>query len=154
MAYEGSVELISGIKTKNNGTFPLVDAPDIRVTDELRLPGALDLKANLDSPTLTGTPKSVTPGQDSDNKMIATKEYVDNVFTTSDAMLFKGTIGNSESGATVTSLPNTHKRGWTYKVITAGSYAGHDCEVGDMLICIQNGSVASNNDWAWAPIDT
>lgn len=37
MAYEGSVELISGIKTKNNGTFPLVDAPDVRINDSTRL---------------------------------------------------------------------------------------------------------------------
>ena len=196
MAYEGSVELISGIKTKNNGTFPLVDAPDIRVTDDLRLPGALDLKADkatkvnghalssdvtitksdvglgncdntsdddkpismatqealnlkapLASPVLTGTPKSVTPVSDSDSKMIATKEYVDNAFTVNDAMLFKGTIGTAASGATVNVLPDTHKQGWTYKVITTGSYAGKPCEIGDMIICVADGTTANNDDW-------
>ena len=39
MAYNGSVELISGIKPKNGGTFPLVNAPDVQVgEDGTRLP--------------------------------------------------------------------------------------------------------------------
>lgn len=55
MAYEGSVELISGIKQANNGTFPLVDASAVRVTDSKRLDAALtdlnDGKANVSSLT-------------------------------------------------------------------------------------------------------
>ena len=31
--YKGSIELISGIKPKNNGTFPLVNARDVQVDD-------------------------------------------------------------------------------------------------------------------------
>ncbi len=39
MAYNGSVELISGLKPKNNGDFPLVNAPDVQVDDDgTRLP--------------------------------------------------------------------------------------------------------------------
>lgn len=37
MAYNGSIELISGIKQANNGTFPLVDASAVRITDTQRL---------------------------------------------------------------------------------------------------------------------
>lgn len=37
MAYSGSIDLISGIRAKNNGTFPLVDAKDVYVNDEYRL---------------------------------------------------------------------------------------------------------------------
>ena len=44
MAYNGSVDLISGIRPKNNGTFPLVDAKDVYVTDDKRLDAALDEK--------------------------------------------------------------------------------------------------------------
>ena len=44
MAYTGSVELISGIKQKNNGTFPLVDASAVRVDDTTRLDAALNAK--------------------------------------------------------------------------------------------------------------
>lgn len=39
MAYNGSIELISGLKPKNNGDFPLVNAPDVQVSDDgTRLP--------------------------------------------------------------------------------------------------------------------
>ena len=39
MAYNGSVELISGIKPKNGGTFPLVNAQDVQVDEDgTRLP--------------------------------------------------------------------------------------------------------------------
>lgn len=37
MAYNGSVELISGIVPKNGGTFPLVDATAVRIDDSTRL---------------------------------------------------------------------------------------------------------------------
>ncbi len=50
MAYNGSVELISGITPKNNGTFALVDASAVRVNDEMRLDAALqqgDIDARL-----------------------------------------------------------------------------------------------------------
>lgn len=35
--YNGSIELISGIKPKNNGDFPLVDAKDVQMPDGSRL---------------------------------------------------------------------------------------------------------------------
>lgn len=39
MAYNGSIELISGLKPKNNGDFPLVNAQDVQVgEDGTRLP--------------------------------------------------------------------------------------------------------------------
>ena len=34
MAYNGSVELISGIKPKNGATFPLVNAQDVQVGED------------------------------------------------------------------------------------------------------------------------
>jgi hypothetical protein len=41
-------------------------------------------------------------------------------------MVFKGTLG---TGGTVTSVPtNEYSAGWTYRVITAGVYAGEYCE--------------------------
>lgn len=39
MAYNGSVELISGLTQKNGGSFPLVYAPDVQVDEDgTRLP--------------------------------------------------------------------------------------------------------------------
>ena len=57
-------------------------------------------------------------------------------------MVFKGTIGSS--GATTTALPATHYQGWSYKVITAGTYAGQTCGIGDMIICITDGTTAND----------
>lgn len=42
MAYNGSVELISGLTQKNGGSFPLVNAPDVQVSEDgTRLPAVL-----------------------------------------------------------------------------------------------------------------
>lgn len=74
---------------------------------------------------------------------------IDNKIAAADAMIYKGTLGTD---GTVTKVPaNGYKAGWTYKVITAGTYAGIKCEVGDMLIAINNGPVSGttvvNADW-------
>lgn len=74
---------------------------------------------------------------------------IDNKIAAADAMIYKGTLGTD---GTVTKVPtNGYKVGWTYKVITAGTYAGIKCEVGDMLIAINNGLVSGttviNADW-------
>ena len=63
------------------------------------------------------------------------------------ALVFKGTLGTSANGATISALPNDHKAGYTYKVVTAGNYAGKTCEVGDMIICVTDGTTANNNHW-------
>ena len=70
---------------------------------------------------------------------------INNKLAANDAMLFKGTIGTN---GTITQLPATHQAGWTYKVITANTYAGQVCEVGDTIICITDGNTANNNHWA------
>lgn len=74
---------------------------------------------------------------------------IDNKIAAADAMIYKGTLGTD---GTVTKVPaNGYKVGWTYKVITAGTYAEIKCEVGDMLIAINNGPVSGtivvNADW-------
>ena len=82
-----------------------------------------------------------TPSNDTD---AATKAYVDSILATNNAMTFKGTLG---TGGTVTALPDTHGAGDTYRVIKAGTYAGKYCEVGTLIICVKDGTVAANADW-------
>lgn len=105
---------------------------------------SIDKKANIASPTFTGTPKAPTAPAGTNNTQIATTAFVNQAFQINDAMVFKGTIG---TGGTVTELPATHYQGWTYKVVTAGIYAGEMCEIGDMIICVTDGTVASDGDW-------
>lgn len=42
MAYNGTIDVISGFRPKNNGTFPLCEAKDVFVADGKRLDSALD----------------------------------------------------------------------------------------------------------------
>ena len=103
--------------------------------------------------------KTLTVNAPSADSHAATKKYVDdsigNVLGAADSMVFKGTLG---TGGTITAVLNgnasanpsqAYQAGWTYKVITAGTYAGQVCEVGDLLIAIHDstsGQTAVNND--------
>lgn len=89
--------------------------------------------------TLTGSTSAI-PRAD------AVKTYVDSLLGANDAMIYKGTLG---TGGTITALPTTYDVGWTYKVISAGTYAGNVCQAGDMVIAIvgRTGSGNQNTDW-------
>lgn len=106
--------------------------------------------APLAGAAFTGAVTVQAPTQDMNP---ATKQYVDNLLSANDAMVFKGTVGGADSGATVTdfSALTNYQVGWTYRVIEAGSYAGVDCEVGDLLIAVADYSDAFDNaDWTVA----
>jgi hypothetical protein len=96
------------------------------------------------SGTIAATTNMTINGSD-----VATKAYADSLFGANDAMIFKGTIGTS---GTVTALPTTYSAGWTYRVITAATYAGAVCEVGDLIIAVvdRSGSGNLNSDWTVA----
>ena len=90
------------------------------------------------------------------------KDYVASVASGSlsgiDCMTFKGTMGttgtiaNIPTGdASATPTSQAYKAGDTYKIITAGTYAGQVCEVGDLIIAIADSSqgqtTANSNHW-------
>ena len=52
MSYTGSIDLISGLRPKNNGNFPLIDAKAVYVDDDTRLDAALEKLENELSHTL------------------------------------------------------------------------------------------------------
>lgn len=115
----------------------------------------LDLKLDLAGGTMSGAIAMgnnkitglATPTADGD---AANKKYVDDAFAANDAMIFKGTIGAAADTPTITALPDTHEAGWTYRVVTAGTYASKTCEVGDLIICVKDGTTASDGDWTVA----
>lgn len=77
-------------------------------------------------------------------------------FVANDAMRFKGTIGLTSAnnyiinGAGAEFPSKTAEVGDTYRVVTAGRYAGVQCEVGDLLICIIADSTGKNTAWTVA----
>jgi hypothetical protein len=74
-----------------------------------------------------------------DDKAVATEEYVDNKVT--GLFEFKGSIS---SMADITDAP---KIGDTYRIQVAGTYANHECEIGDMLVCTADGEDADTASW-------
>lgn len=77
-------------------------------------------------------------------------------FAANDAMRFKGTIGlKSPNNYTINGddaeFPSkTAAVGDTYRVVSPGQYAGIQCEVGDLLICIQADPTGETTDWTVA----
>ena len=81
---------------------------------------------------------------------------INQLFVANDAMRFKGTIGLTSAnnyiinGAEAEFPSKTAEVGDTYRVVTAGRYAGVQCEVGDLLICIIADSTGKNTAWTVA----
>ena len=83
---------------------------------------------------------------------LATTAFVHQEITAiPEPMVFKGTVGAQTDNPTITALPvdGSAKKGDTYKVITAGTYAGQEAKVGDTFIC--NGKTSSANTWVLIP---
>lgn len=86
-----------------------------------------------------------------DSKTILDK--INQSFVANDAMRFKGTIKLISANKYIINgieaeFPSkTAKVGDTYRVVTAGSYGGVQCEVGDLLICITADSTGENTAW-------
>lgn len=111
--------------------------------------GHVKLSDSTDSTSAASAHIAATPKAVKD-ALAAAKSYADGILAANDAMVFKGTLGDSASNATVTALPTTYQAGWTYKVVAKGTYAGKVCEVGDLIIAVKDStssSVSSNDDW-------
>lgn len=108
----------------------------------------LSNRPTLGTAAAKGVDTSISSGSTSTNlpTTAAVVDYVATEIGAADAMRFKGTIG---TGGTVTALPSTHQIGDTYRVITAGTYAGQTCEVGDLIIALTTSGTTAN-DWTVA----
>lgn len=111
--------------------------------------GYLDLKADKsDTYTKSEVDTAVGAKADSDDVYDKSETYskteVDNIISNLPApMIFKGTLG---TGGTITTLPtaSSDNEGFTYKVITDGTYASQVAKAGDMFT--SNGS-----EWIYIP---
>lgn len=116
------------------------DTTDLSSTVEA-LETEVDGKASLAGATFTGT---VTLAADPQNNLeAATKQYVDRLV----AGINDFTVGVVDSS---TPLPSTgYEVGQTFRVAEAGTYAGVECETGDLIIVIKDYAegTASNADF-------
>ena len=87
---------------------------------------------------------------------ITIQNKINQSFAANDAMRFKGTIGlkslnNYTINGEEAEFPSkTAAVGDTYRVVSPGLYAGIQCEVGDLLICIQADPTGETTDWTVA----
>lgn len=115
---------------------------------------ALDDKADLDSPTFTGTPSGPTPAPGTNTTQFATTAFtiaeIAARIAAADAMIYKGAIdasGNPDYPAA--------DAGDTYRISVSGKIggaSGPNVEVGDMIICHTDSTAAGTHasvgaDW-------
>ena len=125
--YTGSVWTGDGWKVVFESVQTQLDA----ITERLdSVEGTLDEKAPVANPVFTGTVTlAVDPTED---LHAATKQYVDRLINN----LVSSVPGVVDSA---NALPSAdYKAGQTWRVAEAGTYAGHVCEAGDLIICLKD----------------
>lgn len=139
--------------TSGNATDKLITDTGVYLDTTAGKLTAKELNATTLSGNLKGTIDSsttaTTAAAGDNSTKIATTSFVGTAISTAlgelaDAMIFKGVL-NAPSD-----LPSTHEVGWTYRIGVEGTYAGYDCEVGDMIICITAGTTSTNSHWTVA----
>lgn len=114
--------------------------------DSIGLGDVLNQKANLASPTFTGTPTAPTATAGTNTTQIATTAFVTAAVNAASAGVasFQGTVSDA---STITGA--TYKKGWYWVVETAGTYVGQVCEAGDMIFAIKDkGSAYAAGDFS------
>ena len=128
-------------------TATAITAADSVLSAFGKLQAQTTLRATLASPDFTGIPTAPTAAPLTNTTQIATTAYVDAATTAiiaaADAMVFKGVQDCSTN-------PNypAADRGWTYRVSVAGKIggaAGPNVEVGDLLLCITDGTASGTH---------
>lgn len=146
---EGSGNVVKSVtKTPDTTTGITVTLDTVPTTEELNgVKTTADAAMPKSGGAFTGPITVQTP---TDDMNPATKQYVDGIISANDAMVYKGTVGGADSGATVTKFDELtdYQIGWTYRVVEAGTYAGHVCQIGDMLVAVADYSDSFKaSDW-------
>lgn len=95
---------------------------------------ALDAKAPIENPVFSGT---VKVGEEE----VALKSYVDGLFANLEETCATPAIVDSANP-----IPADYKAGYTYRVAEAGTYAGVECEVGDLILVVKDYVEGSASD--------
>lgn len=94
----------------------------------------LETKAPIENPVFSGV---VKVGEDE----VALKSYVEGLFANLEERCATPGIVDSENP-----IPADYKAGMTFRVAEAGTYAGVDCEVGDLILVVKDYAGAESND--------
>lgn len=120
-------------KTSNTGTITGVSVNGTSVATS-GVANITSVPASILKGAIANGVTATTQSQGDNSTKIATTAYVDKaVADLPEPMVFKGSLG---TGGTITALPTAAaaNEGYTYKVITAGTYASIAAKVGDTFI--------------------
>lgn len=100
-------------------------------------------KADLASPTFTGTPKAPTAAAGTNTTQIATTAFVQSAVAAAStgAAKYQGGMTAASYGKLT-----TYKAGWYWVVTEAGTIAGEACEIGDMVFCNTDSTTGAKSD--------
>ena len=104
-------------------------------------------KANIASPTFTGTPKAPTAAAGTNTTQIATTAFVQSAVAAASTGAAKYQGGMTPAKYTALT---TYKAGWYWVVTEAGTIAGEACEIGDMVFCNTDSTAGTKTDNAAA----
>jgi hypothetical protein len=112
--------------------------------DKGKIGNSTDSDITLGAAAKKGVATSISSSS-TNNDLATAKAVNDAIIALPSPMVFKGSLG---TGGTITELPTASaaNEGYTYKVITAGTYAGQAAGVGDMFIC---GKPDGSSSYAW-----
>ena len=119
--------------TKNTGTITGVSVNGTSIATS-GVANITSIPASILSGAIKNGVTATTQADGDNSTKVATTAYVDKAIQNlPEPMIFKGSLGTS---GTITSLPvaATSNEGYTYKVITAGTYANQSAKVGDTFI--------------------
>ena len=119
--------------TKNTGTITGVSVNGTSVATS-GVANITSVPASILNGAIPSAVTATTQSQGDNSTKLATTAYVDTAITNlPEPMIFKGSLG---TGGTITALPtaSSSNEGYTYKVITAGTYASQAAKVGDTFI--------------------
>lgn len=84
-----------------------------------------------------------------------TKDEIDEKINGINAMVYRGTVGDKDSGEKVKQLPTSGVAiGDTYMAAAVGTFGTHNCKIGDLLIATgteTDGVITSNLAWTYVP---
>lgn len=149
----------------STGKKGLVPGSTGKVTEFLRGNGTWASITTADLPIATSISEAISQNKTTSTILNTQQiiDYVSNSFAANDAMRYKGTIAY-EDGAYYThttegvrneGFPTQCQIGDTYRITTSATYAGQECEAGDLMACIKDGTGSSlNTAEYWTVVQT
>lgn len=132
----------------NDGKLTLTVNNDNNTKVEFTADQAGNSNFNVSVPTKTSDLTNDGSGTKSGTNYLTTVQDVKSMIEQAQtgAAMFQGVLEYPDTEVGHDLPPQTYKAGYYWVVETAGTYAGQECEVGDFVYCIKDGTASSSGD--------